>query len=172
MSKFYPEIYQKNIYTINYKKLKNKNIKCLLFDLDNTCIPYKDITIPKKLNDLFNKLNKMNFKVIIFSNSNKKRLKKLNLSNIEYNASSKKPLRYNFNKIIKKYNYKKDEICIIGDQLLTDILGGNTTGIHTCLVEPLSNQELLFTKISRKIEKIIIKKLSKHNKFTKGEYYD
>ena len=31
-----PNNYYKNIYIINYQKLKENNIKCLLFDLDNT----------------------------------------------------------------------------------------------------------------------------------------
>ena len=41
MNIFYPDIYAKNIYTINYNKLKDKGIKCLVFDLDNTLIPVK-----------------------------------------------------------------------------------------------------------------------------------
>ena len=172
MKKFYPEIYQKDIYTINYQKLKNKGIKCLLFDLDNTCIPYKHKEVPNKLIKLFDKLTKMNFKVIIFSNSPERRLKKLSINNIEYNSSSKKPLSHSFKKIMSKHNLKENEVCIIGDQLITDILGGNIVGIHTCLIDPISNEELFFTKISRKIEKRIMKKLSKNSIFYKGEYYD
>ena len=90
MKKFCPKIYQKNIYSINYQKLKKEGIKCLLFDLDNTCIPYKNNKMPKKIKDLFDKLVKMNFKVIIFSNSPKRRLQRiieLNNLKIEYNDS-------------------------------------------------------------------------------------
>ncbi len=171
MEKFYPEIYQKSIYTINYEKLKEKKIKCLLFDLDNTCIPYKSKELPQKLLKLFDKLSKMGFKVIVFSNSSKKRLSKLSL-NVEYNASSKKPFSHNFKKIMNKYKFKANETCIIGDQLLTDILGGNILGIHTCLIEPLTDIDMFITNISRKVENIIFKKLSKQNKLIRGKYYD
>ena len=34
MDLFVPDMYQKSIYTINYKKLKKQGIKCLLFDLN------------------------------------------------------------------------------------------------------------------------------------------
>ena len=34
--KCYPNMYQKTIQSINYKKLKSLGIKCLVFDLDNT----------------------------------------------------------------------------------------------------------------------------------------
>ena len=32
LKRFLPDIYNESIFTINYKKLKNKGIKCLLFD--------------------------------------------------------------------------------------------------------------------------------------------
>ena len=72
MNYFFPDIYQKSIYTINYDKLKENGIKCLLFDLDNTCVPYVEKTPTRKLVDLFDKLTNMGLKVIIFSNSPKK----------------------------------------------------------------------------------------------------
>ena len=74
MENFYPDVYQKSIYTINYEKLKENGIKCLLFDLDNTCVPYVDKLPSKKLKNLFEDLQDLGFKIIIFSNSNKNRL--------------------------------------------------------------------------------------------------
>ena len=67
MKLFTPKLYQESIYTIDYDKLKKRNIKCLLFDLDNTCIGYKEKTPTKELENLFNTLTKKGFKVIIFT---------------------------------------------------------------------------------------------------------
>ena len=55
MEKFTPDMYQKSIYHINYDKLKEDGIKCLLFDLDNTCVPYVEKKPNQKLKDLFDK---------------------------------------------------------------------------------------------------------------------
>ena len=82
------------------------------------------------------------------------------------------PFKKNFNKIMKKYRLAKEEICIIGDQLFTDILGGNRVGIKTCLVNPLTNEDFILTKIFRLTEKIIFKIMESKNILTKGEYYD
>ena len=49
MNYFYPDIYSQSIHTINYDKLLEKKIKCLLFDLDNTCIPYIEKEPTKEL---------------------------------------------------------------------------------------------------------------------------
>ena len=47
MEVFRPDVYQKSIYDIDYMKLKNNVIRCLLFYLDNTLDPI-EITVPDK----------------------------------------------------------------------------------------------------------------------------
>ena len=102
MKCFYPDSYAQSIYTINYDKLINNGIKCLLFDLDNTCIPYTDKNPSKKLKEHFEKLKDMGFKIIIFSNANKKRLEpfKKNL-NVDCCTKARKPMKKSFLKILK-----------------------------------------------------------------------
>ena len=45
--KFVPDMYSQSIYRINYKKLADKGIKCIIFDLDNTISPV-DVNEPSK----------------------------------------------------------------------------------------------------------------------------
>ena len=56
MNKLIPNMYQKSIYTINYENLKKNKVKCLLFDLDNTCVGYHEKLPTKELQELFQKL--------------------------------------------------------------------------------------------------------------------
>ena len=98
-----PNMYQQSIYTINYKKLKTKKIKCLLFDLDNTCVGYHEKNPTLELKKLFQDLTKMGFKVIVFSNAPSKRLVPFSSLGVECHPASKKPLSYNFKKILSKY---------------------------------------------------------------------
>ena len=165
-----PNIYNKSIYTIDYNKLKKNNVKCLLYDLDNTCVPYPEKVPTKELTELFNKLTKLGFKVIIFSNTTPNRLENFKSLNIEIHGLSKKPFKKGFLDIINTYKYKKEEICIIGDQIFTDILGGNRVGIKTILVDPMGPHDFIFTKITRMIEKIIFRRMKRKNILTKGVY--
>lgn len=172
MKNFIPKMYQKSIYNIDYKKLKKRKVKCLLFDLDNTCVSYFDKKSNNKLKKLMKELKELGFLVIIFSNSPLKRLNLFKDLNVEFNASSKKPFSKNFIKVLKKYNLKKDEVCIIGDQLFTDILGGNKVGILTCLVDPLTSKDFILTKITRNIEKLVFYRMKNKNILIKGVYYE
>ena len=168
---------------INYKKIVlnvyyltqiiENSIKCLLFDLDNTCVPYVERRPTKKLKDLFDKLQEQGFKVIIFSNSPQKRLAPFKKElKVDCCAKAGKPRKKSFIKIIDLYKYDLSEIAIIGDQLVTDIYGGNKVGITTVLVNPMSNIDMPFTKIHRYIERKKINKMTKQGIFKVGEYYD
>ncbi len=172
MKKYIPKMYKKSIQDIDYEKLKEQNIKCLMFDLDNTLLKVHK-SIPKKETfDLIKKLKK-DFKVIIISNNtSKKRLKTAaDYLKVDYIKFAMKPFSRGFRKVRSMYNFSKSEMCLIGDQLMTDVLGGNRYGIYTILVDPLSNDELKVTGVNRFFENRKLKKLGKSNLFKKGEYY-
>ena len=173
MEKFIPDMYKKNIYDIDYENLKKQGIKCILFDLDNTIAPVNVPGPDKDLKDFFADLYMLGFKVIILSNASKARVQpfkeKLNIDSSYY---SRKPFKKKYKKIMDIYNFKDNEIACIGDQLLTDVLGANRMGFLSILVNPISNVDLLGTKINRVFERKIFKKLETRGLFKVGEYYD
>lgn len=173
MEKYVPDIYQKSIYTIDYDKLINRGIKCLLFDLDNTLVPYSTKNSTPKIKELFDSLKEKGFKILIFSNSPKNRVKifKDELE-VDCCASARKPSSKSFLNVMKEFKLKENDIAIIGDQLLTDILGGNKVGITTILVNPISTNDPIWTKPGRFLENHIMHKLTNHDLFFKGRYYE
>lgn len=173
MDAFVPDIYAQSIFTIDYDKLKDKNIKCILFDLDNTLAPVTCKEPDNKTKALIAKLEDMGFKVIILSNSRKPRVTPFKEQlNVDAAHTATKPLKRKYKKIMRLYNFHDYEIAAIGDQLLTDIFGANRMGLTSILVNPISSSDFIFTKINRNIENKIIKKMHKRGIFTKGEYYD
>ncbi len=172
MDLFYPDIYAQSIYKINYKKLKKRGIKCLLFDLNNTLVSY-DVDYPNdKLRELIFELEKT-FKVIIVSNSGKDRIRPFKEKlNIDASYNSKKPFKKKFKKIMNLYNYQDTEIAMIGDTLITDIWGGNRMGFTTILVNSISEDEPFYMHFIKKIDQYIIKKFNKKGLLIKGEYYE
>lgn len=173
MEKFIPDIYQKSIYAIDYEKLKNKGIKCILFDLDNTIAPVNVETPSKELKDLVADIELLGIKVIILSNSNKNRVRPFKEQlNVDSSFSSRKPFKGKYKKVMNIYNFKDNEIACVGDQLLTDILGANRMGFISILVNPISNIDLIGTKINRIFERRIFRVLEHQGLFTRGEYYE
>lgn len=171
--KFVPDMYSQSIYRINYKKLADKGIKCIIFDLDNTISPV-DVNEPsKEAIDLMFDLKDLGMRPILMSNSPKKRVEPYrNKLEIDSCASAAKPFSKNYKKILEVYKLKPEEVACVGDQLLTDILGANKMGLTSILINPISKKDRLSTYINRVIEKIIMVVLDKRDLFKKGKYYD
>ena len=172
MGVFKPKIYKKNIFDINYEQLKEQGINCIIFDLDNTLGLISHKKCPDETKKLIKKLQKK-FTVVICSNNTKRRLKPyLEELGIDGEAWSLKPSIKGLIKIKAKYKLKKKEMCIIGDQIVTDILAGNRFHIKTILVDPLGTKDLKITNLNRKIEAIIVKRYEKRGWFKRGNYYE
>jgi hypothetical protein len=172
MEKYVPDIYKESIYDINYKNLKEQGIKCLLFDLDNTIVPYNERILKAETKELFYQLKRLGFKLIIFSNSPKHRVKAFAKQlNVDVYGDARKPFKKGFIKILKMYKYTENEVAIIGDQILTDVVGGNKVGITTILTVPFG-KDPIWTKINRIRERKIMQKLRDKKLFKKGKYYE
>lgn len=170
---FYPKMYKKSIFEIPYDKLKNKKIKVLLFDLDNTIGKIEEGTASKEVQTLIKKLSK-DFKIAIVSNnSSKKRVGGFAESlNVDYFYFAKKPSTKCIRKAMKKYVVSPDNIAMIGDQIITDILAANRIKCMSILVDPLAKKDLKITYLNRFIENRIIKHYNRKDIFARGEYYE
>ena len=168
MSIFRPRVYYKSIFDINYDLLKKKNIKVIIFDLDNTIITVDEDYPSEKVVELFKKLNN-EFKIFIASNNKKERVRRIGkYMNVHAFYSVVKPTKKIRKLLLKKYDVKMSEVAIIGDQVVTDIFMGNRLKMYTVLVDPLGEKDLKITYFNRWLEKRIIKII----KLKRGEYYE
>lgn len=173
MSIFVPDIYQKSIFDINYKKLKKNGVKCIIFDLDNTLAPVNVKSPNKKVKDLMEDLKALRLKLIIMTNSTKKRVEPFkDILCIDTSYLSFKPLKKKYKKILKIYGFKDTEIACVGDQLLTDVWGANRMGFISILINPIGILDFAPTKINRFVENTIYNFLEKKDLLKKGEYYE
>lgn len=172
MDYFKPHKYYKDIYSIDYKKLKEEGIKCLVFDLDNTLGLITNIKCPEKTRDLLRKLQD-DFCIFISSNNTRSRIipymKDLGVGGVSW---SMKPSTRGLRIIKHNYKFKKNEMVMIGDQVVTDILAGKRFRIKTILVDPLGEADMKITGLNRKIESYIINKYQKKGLFERGKYYE
>lgn len=172
MKKYIPTIYKKNIYEINYKKLKKDGINCLVFDLDNTIALIDEHITSEETKKLFEKLRK-DFLIVVISNNTRRRVEYYcNQLEVDFVPNALKPFTRALRKIRKKYSLDKDKMVMIGDQIMTDIITGNKFKIKTILVDPLSNKDLKITSLNRYLEGKVIKKLTTMNILERGKYYE
>lgn len=156
----YPNEIHKNIQSINVDKLVEMNIKGLIIDIDNTLIDSSRI-LSKGVIDWIEAVKSKDIKIFLLSNSIKKdKVEKVSIElSIPYFMFARKPAKFGFLKCKETLQLESNEICVIGDQLFTDILGGNRCGMYTIFTYPINPKDCSFTTtIKRPIEKILLKR--------------
>jgi HAD superfamily phosphatase (TIGR01668 family) len=63
-----------------------------------------------------------------------------------------KPAPFAFWRALKKIAQKPATTIVVGDQLMTDVLGAHLLGMHAILIEPLSHVDLWYTQLFRRVE--------------------
>ena len=153
-----PKVYVNSIYNIDLKKLKKlKKIKGIIVDLDNTLVAWGKKEVSQRIIDWVKEAKRLEFKLCIVSNTNSKRVAEFaKIFNIPYHSKYFKPFSIAFNNGLKILDTKKSETVVIGDQIFTDIWGGNRLKLLTILVVPIVKKDSLGTFLHRNFEKIII----------------
>ena len=153
----YPNEYINSVKDITQELLQKNNIQGLILDVDNTLIDYER-RIPEGIPQWVTKMKENGIKFCILSNSNKEEKIKKVASTLEipYLFFAKKPLKSGFKKAMKVLQLENENIAVVGDQILTDVIGANRVKMFSILVKPIEEKDYLLTKIKRPIEKLII----------------
>ena len=163
----YPKEYFNNVREISIEFLRKNSIKALILDVDNTLIDY-DKNLAEDTIKWAENLKEEGIKLYILSNSNKKEKVKTVAEKlkVEYEYFCMKQLKIGFKKVQKKLQEKPENIGVVGDQIFTDVLGGNRCKMFTILVDPIAEKDIWITLIKRPIENAI---KNKYKKIKEGE---
>ncbi|MFJ5758096.1 YqeG family HAD IIIA-type phosphatase [Neobacillus sp. NPDC093182] len=157
LKNFLPDEHVKSILDIKPEDLKQRGIKGIITDLDNTLVEWDRPNATPELIKWFEQIKKHHILVTIVSNNNEIRVKEFaDPLQIPFIFQARKPMVRAFNRALSQMGIKKEETVVIGDQLLTDVLGGNRSGFHTILVVPVAQTDGFITKFNRFAERRIM----------------
>ena len=170
--RFYPKKDVKTVFELNEKFFSSYNIKGVVFDIDNTLVTHDTPVPPKDILDYFDALEKKGIKIAIVSNNHAPRVDGFCKGlGYPYIARAWKPFKKNLCAIRDKLGLKSEEVCLVGDQIFTDIYGANRMGFYSVLVTAVGKNETNLVAIKRCFEKLVLKEyrksLKKQTKHTK-----
>lgn len=156
--KFYPDYRLRSIDDIDFGIFKQKNIKYILLDIDNTLVSYTSPMADDRAGAFLAKLEDNGIRYAFVSNNHRERVEKFAA---EFGAffvhDSGKPLLFGIKKAMRHIGAKKENTALIGDQVFTDVYAGNRAGLLTFMVEPIEAKETPFFGLKRKLERVVLK---------------
>jgi HAD superfamily phosphatase (TIGR01668 family) len=149
----------------------DNNIKVVLVDLDNTVLDPQTKKLIPGIKEWIDELKRNNILVCFVSNTISKEKKEHLHKELEvpivinaikpFNSGIKRAL-----KILEMLHIPRENVAMIGDQLFTDVLGGNLMGLHTIKVDPISNtnEDSFASKLLRYFETCYLNARAKKGK--------
>ena len=162
MRRFVPDEVLPSVLDIDLSSLKRRKIKGLLIDLDNTLVGWGESHMEPGFAAWIKQAREAGFEVCLVSNAMPDRVDAF-ASELDIPRVSKamKPLRRAFCRALRVLGLETHEAAVIGDQLFTDVYGGNRLGLYTILINPLSTRELRTTRLVRRLERRLFRTMIK-----------
>lgn len=134
-----PDYYFPDVYAIDPDRLRARGVRVLLADLDNTLAPYGVPTPSEAVIAWRARLEQAGVTLFLLSNSRRpgRAQKYAEALGIPYEGHAGKPKSGGFRRALARMDAAPGEAAIVGDQIFTDIWGGNRAGVLTLLVHPI-----------------------------------
>lgn len=157
-----PDECVESVVQIDLDALWQKGLRALILDLDNTLLAWEADHIPADVREWVDSAKARGFKVCIASNGTSGRVMRI-AESLDVPAIPKaiKPRKRPFRRALEILGVEPHQAAVVGDQIFTDVLGGNRMELYTILNNPMSAEELRTTKIVRRVERRVLSRLHK-----------
>ena len=128
-------------YHIDYDRLKERGIRGLIYDVDNTLVPHGAMP-DKRARALFSHLHELGIPAVFVSNNREERVKPFaEAVGAGYVHKAGKPGKKGYLKAMEMMGTDASSTLFVGDQIFTDIWGANRAGIYSVLCRPIHPKE-------------------------------
>lgn len=157
---FCPDFCFDSIAVIPVDWLKAQRVERVILDVDNTLLPRDETEPDRVVLEWLWSVRESGIEVVLLSNNGGCRLQKISsATQVEAVSWAAKPMSWGFKRALKRFGKKQGKVLVIGDQLLTDVLGAKRMGFTVLWVRSLQGKEFPVTKITRQIEKMLVRRL-------------
>ncbi len=142
---------------ISVAELVEAGVTCVLIDRDNTVVPRDTKRAPKSALEWLDELRAAGIKICMVSNN-------FHTAEVEASAAelgmdvvhhAMKPAPFAVKRALSLMGAAPSQAVLVGDQVFTDVMAGNLSGVRPILVEPQSTTDLWYTQIFRVVERAI-----------------
>lgn len=163
---YLPSFVVEAVYDLKPEMLRKHGIRAVLVDLDNTLIAWNNPDGTPELREWLDEMTKADLPVVVVSNNKYSRVERaVEPFGVDFVSRAMKPFTRGINMAIERYSFDREEVVMVGDQLMTDIRAAHRAGIKSILVKPLVTSDAWSTKFNRWRERRVLSKIeTQHGK--------
>ena len=144
-----PDELVETVAAVTPEHLMEQGIRGVILDMDNTLVRWQRQDVAPEALAWLEALKTAGIGICILSNSffghrSDRLANRIGCVNIR---RAQKPMRAGFHRAMKALGTEPASTAIVGDQMFTDVLGGNRAGCRTIMVRRIHRSEFLYTRI-------------------------
>lgn len=153
-----PDGYARGLAEIGLGELWRAGLRGIIVDLDNTLVAYHESTVAPELATWVRAARAQGFAVVLVSNNWSERVAAIGAHlNVPTVPRAMKPLPLAFLRALRVLGTPRRQTLVVGDQLLTDVLGAKLLGMRAILTEPISEHGFITTRMMRVLERAVLR---------------
>ena len=142
--------------------VRGLGVSSLLLDVDNTLAFHGSQTPFPGTVEWARRLRGAGIRIILLSNNFRKRVEPFARQyGLPFVSLSLKPLPAAYRRAMCRLDVGREEAAAVGDQIFTDVVGANLTGIKSILLVPAGREKSWSFRLRRSLEKPIRRKIRK-----------
>ena len=135
-----PRLMTDSLTDLTPELLREKNVRLLMLDFDNTIVPYTTDVPTADMERWLSRMNASEIQICVVSNSHKNRVPAFcQARGIDCITHAKKPFSKGIRECLGKYGIPASQAALVGDQIYTDTLGANCAGVTSILIKAIHN---------------------------------
>lgn len=153
-----PDLMCQTVYDIPFSKFEEEGVRLVIFDIDNTLVPYEMPEPDENLKDFLLGFSQRGVRVALVSNNSPERVERFNRDLCFFAVpDAHKPLKKSLAPVMEHFSVPREQILFVGDQLLTDVLTARRWQLRAAVVQPIQKRENLFFRFKRLLEKPFVR---------------
>ena len=155
-----PDAFLRSVYDITPAYLAERGLEGLILDIDNTLTTYSCREAEEHTLRWIRELRAAGVRLCILSNGGEERVRAYNRAlGLPFRFRSMNPRRAGFSWAASELGLPPERIAVVGDQLFTDVAGGNGAGMYTILTEPFAADEMWLVRCKRLLERPLLRRM-------------
>ncbi|MGX7091293.1 YqeG family HAD IIIA-type phosphatase [Hutsoniella sourekii] len=145
-------------YDLTPQDLLARGIQAVIVDLDNTLLAWNQYEHTQEMMDWVEGIRQEGIGIYLLSNNNYDRVMKVAQPlDLDFSSGALKPRRKYFKYALDELAVDPESVVVIGDQIITDVIGANRNHLKSILVKPMVPHDNIYTWFNRTIEKLAFK---------------
>ena len=157
VERFFPDACADSVYAIDLRELRARGMRGIILDADNTLLRPNAKKPDARIIDWLASARCAGFELCVLTNSRMRRADAFAAApGLHFIPRARKPSMKGYKEALRLMGLESCEVCMVGDQIFTDVYGARRMGMYAIHTKPIVLREVFTVMLKRIPEAFVL----------------